>query len=156
MDVALVRTRLSKNHWRMAWVVLADSAIIFWLVTAPIREYHNRTELYRLLETPQPPLSFWAQFANPWLLTAVLALAIGILAEISRSVFSLLFNTVPFVLFSGWWVIDRARSPERDAEALAYAFPLAAAAALIVVVNGIFYLIETKNLRAKNLPSRPS
>jgi hypothetical protein len=132
--------RLSKNRWRTGWILSLNSAIIVLLFTAPIYEYHNEGQIFHAMGTAQPPFSFWAAiFANVWTPVFLGAMALGILAEMRRSIFSPILNLLPFAALLVWAAADWVRSRGSYEGERSLGLLVILPACLVVLVNAISY-----------------
>ncbi len=135
--------KLHKNYWRLGWVMLINSVIVFVLLSGPIRVHQQREQIFESMRMNPPPFSYWkALFASPLPLLAVLVLLIGIAAEVRRNILSPVFNLTPFVVFLTATLWERAKvSGEATAQELFLGkvlviYPLVA----IIAVYLIFYI----------------
>lgn len=100
--------RLNRNYWRLGWVLLANSAVVAFQLTAPIRAHHGQQLLYQALRMATPPFSYWKElFSDPWVPVLAAILLAGIVAELRRNLLSPILNLAPFTM----WLVLAFRDP---------------------------------------------
>jgi|SRR5208283_1421167 len=143
--------RLNKNYWRLGWVLLTNGVVILLFLSGPIRTHHEEQLLHQVMRTTPPPFSYVHEFfADPWGPLLVLALLGGILAEVRRTVFSLIINLGPYVVWfiAGLWEQAKAAGEATPSELfLGKVFLI-----ILAVVIGIdlaFYAFAFRRRRAE-------
>jgi hypothetical protein len=153
--------RLNKNYWRFGWILLTNGALIFLLLSGPIRVHHDQQVLHEALGTAPEPFSYWKQLiAAPWVPVVALVLLVGIGAEVRRTALSPIFNLGPYVvwLLVALWerarVVGEAPPYELYLGKVLLIIPLT----VVVVVNLVLYALAFRRRQADGgdlgLPSR--
>jgi hypothetical protein len=124
--------RLNKNYWRVGWVLLVNSTVVAFQLTAPIRAYHDQRLLYQAIRMAPPAFSYWKElFSDPWVPVLAAVLLTGIVAEVRRSVLSPILNLVPFAL----WLVLAFRDSFYSKQLLLI-LPLA----VVIAIDSVFYI----------------
>jgi hypothetical protein len=125
--------RLSRNYWRLGWVLLINGAMVILQLTAPIRLYNDQQALHQVIRTAAPAFSYWKElFVDPWVPALAVTLLAGILGELLGSVLSPILNLAPFI----FWLILIFRNPSSGEQALLI-FPLV----MIIAADVVFYAL---------------
>jgi len=99
--------QLNRNYWRLSWILLVNTALVVLQLTGPVRAQQDRQAISRAMRTATPEISYWrVVFLDPWTAITMLLLLAGIVAELRRSAFSLIFNLAPFALWFGLAIRD--------------------------------------------------
>jgi len=145
--------RLSRNYWRLAWVLFTNSLVILLFLSAPIRAPEKL--LYEALGQTAP--RFWyirEFFSDPWRPIIVATLLVGIVAEARRAILSPILNLSPYVawLIMFLWVeagivSDPASSEVSSGVILVLAIlPLT----VVIVVDLVFYILAFRRRQAES------
>jgi hypothetical protein len=150
--------RLSRNYWRLAWVLLTNSVVISLFLSGPIRAHREQELLYQVMRTAAPPFSYVHEFfSDPWRPIIVATLLIGIIAELSGTILSPIINLGPYVvwLIMFLWEAVRVASGATPSEVspgvimVLIVIPLA----VVVAVDLMFYVIAFRR-RQGGWPTR--
>lgn len=144
--------RLHQNTWRLSWVLFVNTTIIVLLVTALIREYRAQGQIFKALGRPEPSILSWSSVSSPWTLLLIVMLVLGMLAELRRSILSLLFNLIPFVAVLIWWAVDLTQSNGSYAGERSLGSAVAAVAGAVLIVNATLF---AKSFRNYSSPASP-
>lgn len=142
--------RLNGNYWRLGWILLTNGALVFLLLSGPIRAHQHQQVLHEALGTPLEPFSYWKQlFAAPWVPVVVLVLLLGISSELRRSALSPILNLGPYV---AWLVValwERARiiGEASPYELLLGKVLLIIPLSLVIAIDLLFYLLAFRRGR---------
>lgn len=100
--------RLSRNYWRLGWVLLVNSAVVALQLTGPIRAHHDQQLLHQVMRTAPPTFSYWKElFSDPWVPVLAVILLAGIVTEVRRNALSPVINLAPFT----FWLVLVFRDP---------------------------------------------
>jgi hypothetical protein len=136
--------KLTKNDWRLEWVLLVNGVIILLLVTSPIWEYHKETQIFQALRTAQPPFAFWgAFFKSVWPPIFTALMLVGILAEARRSILSPILNVVPFLAPLIWGGVDWVRSHGSYPGERSLGLAVGVVLFVVGLVNAVFYAVTS-------------
>src|SRR5271165_1031894 len=103
--------RLNSNYWRLGWILLTNGALSLLLLTAPIRTHHDQQLLHESMHTTPPPFSYWKELlADPWVPVVVLVLLVGMVAEVRRTILSVILNLAPYIVWLMVALWERARA----------------------------------------------
>ena len=144
--------KLSRNYWRLAWIVLTNIGVICLFVGGLIRERHDELLLYRAGRMVPPAFSYVHAFiSDPWRVIPVVMLLGGIFAELRRTILSPILNlslyVVWFVVFS-WDAVEVSigATPSEMAPSLIWALTVIPLA-VVVGVDLFFYIPALRQLR---------
>ncbi|HVS89747.1 MAG TPA: hypothetical protein VHF01_16190 [Candidatus Acidoferrum sp.] len=142
--------RISRNYWRLGWVLLVNSAVVVLQLTGPIRAHHDQQLLHQVMRTAPPIFSYWKElFSDPWVPVLAVILLAGIVTEVRRNALSPVINLAPFT----FWLVLAFRDPFYSKQLLIL-FSLV----MVIVVDLVFYAFAFRRRQAEGgdagLPSR--
>jgi hypothetical protein len=145
--------QLSRNYWRLGWLLLTNGAVILLFLCGPIRAHHDQKLLYQVMRTTPPPFSYVHEFfSDPWGPILVVTLLAGIVAELRRTVLSPIVNLSPYVV---WLVVALWERAKVAGEATPYELFLGKVLLIIpltvvIAVDLIFYVVAFRRKRAED------
>jgi len=148
---------INKNNMRTAWVAITNGTFMLLLLTAPLRDFHMKEQLFRSFGSAPPPFSYWRELlATPLTLGVSFVLVLGILAELRRNVLALILNVVLYAWCLAAVLIERAKvsgnAPAQDLF-IGLVFVIVPLS-VVLIVDSIFYAraLLRKNPMASPLP----
>lgn len=136
--------RLTRNYWRLAWVLLTNGALILVILSGPVRAHHKQQLLYQVMRTAAPPFSYVHEFfSDPWQPIIVATLMVGIVAELYGTVFSAIVNLCPYVVWLIMFLseavqVARGATPSEVSWGVIMVL-IVIPLAVVVAVNVVFY-----------------
>jgi hypothetical protein len=152
--------KLSRNYWRLGWLLLTNGTVILLILSGPIRAHHDQQLLHHVMRTTPPPFSYVHElFSDPWGPILVVTLLAGIVAELRRTILSPILNISPYVV---WLVVALRERAKVAGEATTYELSLGkilliVPLTVVIAIHLIFYIAAFRRRQAEggdlNLPS---